>query len=268
MNARQTILSGQVFLWEYVEGFWYGVDGDTILKVDDTGVVGSSGGMPDFFRDADDLDVIYDSLEADPYLRQAIQRYPGLRITRQNYAQCVISFVVSANSSIPRIRQNLREICRRFGPTVRFENMEFRTFPPPDILAEADISEIKQCGTGYRSAYVREAAAAIMAGAGPAGLPYMEARRRLCDIPGVGSKVADCILLFSCGYLEAFPLDRWLVRTIHHTYGIGDGRPPQSHATYDTIHDMVVERLGPYAGYAQQYLFKAARDASNKPLKW
>lgn len=268
MNAKQTILSGQVFLWEYADGFWYGIDGQTVLKADDTGVVDSSGDTPDFFRDSDDLDVIRASLEADLHLRELVHKYEGLRITRQDYSQCVISFVVSSNSNIPRIRRNLRELCRRFGDAVRFDGREFHTFPSPEALAALDESAIRECGTGYRSAYIRDAAAAMADGARPAGLPYHLARRSLCEIPGVGSKVADCILLFSCGYLEAFPLDRWLVRSIRDTYGIGDGRPPHSHAAYDAIHDAVAERLGPYAGYAQQYLFKAARDASDKPLKW
>ena len=262
------MLSGQVFLWEYTDGFWYGIDGQSVLKADDTGVVDSSGDMPDFFRDSDDLDAIRASLEADAHLYELVRRYDGLRITRQDYAQCVVSFVVSSNSNIPRIRKNLRELCRRFGETVRFDGMEFHAFPSPRTLASLDESAIRECGTGYRSAYIRDAAAAMVDGMEPAGLPYHAARRRLCEIPGVGSKVADCILLFSCGYLEAFPLDRWLVRTICETYDIGDGRPPHSHAAYDAIHDAVVERLGPYAGYAQQYLFKAARDASDKPLKW
>jgi N-glycosylase/DNA lyase len=268
VNAEQTILSGQVFLWEYVEGFWYGIDGDNVLKVDDTGVVEASGHTPDFFRNSDDMDAIRASLAVDPLLKRAMVQYPGLRITRQDFAQCVISFVVSANSNIPRIRRNLQEICRRFGDVVRFDGREFRTFPSPEVLAGLDTSEIRACGTGYRAAYVRDAARAILEGAGPGDLPYHEARRRLCEMPGVGSKVADCILLFSCGYLEAFPLDRWLVRTIHDMYGIGSGTAPHSHAAYDTIHDMVVERLGPYAGYAQQYLFKMARDTSDKPLRW
>lgn len=268
MNARQTILSGQVFLWEYAGGFWYGIDGGNVLKVDDTGVVDASGHMPDFFRDSDDMYAIGASLSADPLLRRAMIQYPGLRITRQDFAQCAISFVVSANSNIPRIRGSLREICRRFGDMVRFDGMEFRTFPPPERIAGLGIPDIRACGTGYRAAYVRDAARAILEGAGPDGLPYPAARRRLCEMPGVGSKVADCILLFSCGYLEAFPLDRWLVRTIHDMYGIGSGKAPHSHAAYDTIHDMVVERLGPYAGYAQQYLFKMARDTADRPLRW
>lgn len=268
MNARQTLLSGQVFLWDYDDGYWYGIDGGSVIKADDTGVVGSSGDTTDFFRDTDDLDAIRASLNADPHLRSIMPTYPGLRITRQDFAQCTISFVVSANSNIPRIRRNLRMLCSRFGRRVRFDGREFRSFPTPEKLSGLRASEIAQCGTGYRSAYVRDAARAIIDGAGPGGLPYHAARRRLCEMPGVGSKVADCILLFSCGYLEAFPLDRWLVRVMRDVYGIGEGKAPHSHAAYDVMHDMVVDRLGPYAGYAQQYLFKAARDASDKPLRW
>lgn len=268
MNADQTILSGQVFLWERLGRFWYGIDGNTVLKVDDAGVVGSSDRIPDFFRDSDDAAAIRTSLCADPLLRQIMHRYDGLRITKQDFAQCVISFIVSANSNIPRIRRNLKEMCRRFGDTVQFDDMEFQTFPAPKTIAGLDISDIQACGVGYRSAYVRNAARIIADGIKLEATPYHEARRRLCEMPGVGSKVADCILLFSCGYLEAFPLDRWLIRVIHDRYGIGNGKTPHSHAAYDAIHDMVIQKLGTYAGYAQQYLFKLARDTSDKPLRW
>ena len=268
MNARQTILSGQVFLWEYDDGYWYGIDGDAVLKVDDSGVVGSSGEMPDFFRDSDDIPRIRESLQSDAHLADAISRYPGMRITDQDFAQCVISFVISANSNIPRIRHNLRMLCSRFGRRVRFDGREFRVFPDMQTISALGISEIASCGTGYRSPYVRDAAAAVSDGIRLDDLPYHEARRRLCEIPGVGSKVADCILLFSCGYLEAFPLDRWLARIIHDIYHIGNAKTPHSHTAYDAVHDQVVARLGPYAGYAQQYLFKSARDASDKSLRW
>ena len=99
-------------------------------------------------------------------------------------------------------------------------------------------------------------------------MPYGEARRCLTKLPGVGNKVADCILLFSVGFLEAVPLDRWMARIMHQYYGIGAGLAPTANGTYDRMHQQAVNRLGPYAGYAQQYLFKTARDGSSKPLKW
>ena len=273
MNPRQTLKSGQVFLWEEAGGYWYGIDGQAVLKSDRSGLVESSDGRrPDFFRMTDDVKAVRADLERDALLREIIRRYPGLHITRQDFFQCMISFIVSANSNIPRIRGNLREICSRFGRTIRWDGSSFDVFPTPAELAGADVSEVMACGTGYRSGYILDAARMVRDGDLEAdrvrSMPYHEARRSLAQVPGIGNKVADCILLFSLGFLEALPLDRWIVRVLAGQYGLGTGKAPHTTKQYEALHDEAVERLGPYAGYAQQYLFKMARDGSGKPLKW
>lgn len=270
MDAGLTLNSGQVFLWHMHGRYWYGIDGGVVLKADDTGIVGSSGHTPDFFRDADDIDAIRARLRRDTSLRDAMERYPGLRITRQDPFQCMVSFVVSANSNIPRIRRNLEAICRAFGGTAALDGMKFRTFPSPERLGGAHISEVRSCGTGYRSPYILAAARAVcsMDFEHIRAMPYREARRALTAIPGIGNKVADCILLFSLDFLEAIPLDRWIVRALQDRYDIGTGQVPHTDTQYDSVHDEAVRRLGPHAGYAQQYLFRMVRDDSGKPLKW
>ena len=274
MNPHQALSSGQVFLWYRRNGFWYGIDGSAILRVDDDGNIESSGSdaPPDFFRDTDDLSAITASLSHNDLLRNVIGRYPDMRITRQAFFQCVISFVVSANSNIPRIRQNLQAICDRFGDVAYLDDMAFSTFPCPDILASADIADIMSCGTGYRSRYIQQTSVAIrddfLGMDELRRMPYREARQALTGLPGVGNKVADCILLFSLDFLEAVPMDRWLVRVLHTRYGIGDGTTPGTDRAYDKLHDLAVRLLGPYAGYAQQYLFKMIREDSGKTLKW
>lgn len=273
MDPAQTLNSGQVFLWNNCGGVWYGIDGQAVLRVDGSCNVWSSAGVaPDFFRSADDIAVVHESLAGDSLLRSALYAYPDLRITRQDFFQCVVSFVASSNSNIPRIRRNLQAICRRFGHTQEVDGITYHTFPEPATLAEARVTDITACGMGYRSKYIRDAAAMIHNGdITPHALynmTYHEARQHLCRLPGVGNKVADCILLFSVGFLEAVPLDRWIVRVLYEHYGMGSGRLPNTVASYDTLHNLVVDRLGPYAGYAQQYLFKLGRDTSGKLLKW
>lgn len=273
MDPRQTLKSGQVFLWKESGGSWYGVDGQRVLRADHAGVSGSSDGhYPDFFRMDDDIGAIRASLGRDALLRQTMKRYPDLRITRQDFFQCLISFIVSANSNIPRIRRNLQEICSRFGGAASLDGVSFDLFPTPRALAAADLQEILACGTGYRSIYIREAAAMVSSGALDPDeimrMPYRQARASMTGAPGVGNKVADCILLFSLGFLEALPLDRWVVRVLSERYGLGTGKAPHTDRQYQMLHEQAVERLGPYAGYAQQYLFKMARDTASKPLKW
>ncbi len=271
-HPDDTILSGQVFLWEKHNDSWYGIDGSIIIRVDKNGGMYSSGGVvPDFFRDSDDRDNIHESLLGDPVLAGLVHRYPYLRITRQDFFQCMISFIVSANSNIPRIRRSLFRLCEKFGRPLEYDGMAFHTFPDPASLASAQIRDIWDCGTGYRSPYIRGAAeiAQSLDIDSIRSMPYPEARAYLCDvIPGVGDKVADCIMLFSLDFLEAIPLDRWIARVIHDMYGIGDGSPPVTKNRYTQLHNEIVGRLGEYAGYAQQYMFKAARDDSSKPLKW
>lgn len=270
MDVSGTLSSGQVFLWRQAGVFWYITDGQNILKADHTGVIDASRTITDFFRCNDDIRSIYETLRQDTLLSKLLHRYEGLRITHQDLFQCLISFIVSANSNIPRIRKNLQEICCRFGEQTEYDGMAFCVFPTPEVMAKADIQDIKRCGVGYRARYVQEASCMMRDGSckGIENMSYRETQDILCEIPGVGRKVADCILLFSCGHLEAVPLDRWIIRMMHEYYGIGDGTTPHTTQQYDTLHDTVVDKLGPYAGYAQQYLFKMARDISEKPLKW
>lgn len=270
MDVFGTLSSGQVFLWRQMDMFWYITDGQNILKVDHTGVIDASRTMTDFFRCKDDIVGIHETFTQDQLLSELLHRYKGLRITHQDLFQCVISFIVSSNSNIPRIRRNLQEICCRFGDQIEYDGVKLYLFPTPEVLACTDIQDIKECGVGYRARYIQEASCMIRDGScgGIDSMSYKEAQEVLCDISGVGRKVADCILLFSCGHLEAVPLDRWIIRIMHEYYGIGDGNIPHAPQQYDTLHDSVVDKLGPYAGYAQQYLFKMARDMSEKPLKW
>ena len=271
MHPEDTLLSGQVFLWRSAGRLWYGVNGNKILRVGPGGKVHcNSGPAPDFFRDSDNPDTVRAVLGRDPVMAGVMRQYPDLRITKQDFFQCLISFIVSANSNIPRIRRNLESICRKFGSTIAYDGMTFHTFPEPRTLARADTQDIAACGTGYRSAYVRDASRRILdVDVDVLGsMPYDDARRELCLMPGVGNKVADCVLLFSLGFLEAIPLDRWVARMVYAMYGMGDGLPPRTDRAYTALHDDIVGRLGRYAGYAQQYMFKAARDSAAKPLKW
>lgn len=270
MDVYGTLYSGQVFLWREVDRFWYIIDGQNVLKADSTGVVDATCTIADFFRCSDDIQHIHDTFRQDRLLSELLDRYAGLRITHQDLFQCTISFIVSANSNIPRIRRNLQEICHKFGDEIEYDSMMFRIFPTPDVLADAGIQEIKECGVGYRARYIQEASHMIRDGScnDLQSMSYKDAQERLCMLSGVGRKVADCILLFGCGHLEAVPLDRWIIRIIHEYYSIGDGTAPRTAQQYDKLHDDIVDMLGPYAGYAQQYLFKMARDESEKPLKW
>lgn len=259
-------------MWKKNHGFWYGVNGQNVLKCDSTGVIRSlCRDETDFFKTHDNMNSITESISRDPIVREAVARYPGLRLPRQDPFQCCITFIASSNASIQKIRSCIEKLCTRFGEKVSFDGMKFYLFPEPDVVARASADSIRRCGLGYRSEYVREASSMIadrrIDFGEIKGIKYRKAREKLRVIPGVGNKVADCMLLFSLDMPEAFPLDRWILKVLQRRYSnrlriegtLTDRR-------YDIIHDKIVSHFGPYAGYAQQFLFRMERDDMGR--KW
>ena len=195
-----------------------------------------------------------------------------MRIMRQDPFQCFISFIVSSNSSIPNIQTRLQNLCRIFGEKKKIGKKEFFLFPEPNKLANAANRDILRCGLGYRTKYVKKAAIAVENGTidllSLKKLDYYDARNSLCQVFGIGKKVADCILLFSLDKLEAIPFDRWVLRILQKYYSeIFDITTKSiTDKTYDNLHNISVEHFGKYAGYAQQFLFKNERENFEK--KW
>ncbi len=273
INVEISINSGQVFLWRKNGDYWYGVNGQDILRVASSGSIKSyQNTKTDFFRKKDNMEQIIKSISKDSTTRKAVKKYLGLRILKQDPFQCLISFIVSSNSNIQKIKTSLEKISRKFGTEVEFENQEFFLFPTPKKLAKASINEIKDCGVGYRAKFIKEAANIIFLKKidfeSLKKSDYFETRESICSIPGVGNKVADCVMLFSLNKLEAFPLDRWMIRILE-KYFFNEFQLETKTITkkqYDILHEKIVNHFGPYAGYAQQFLFKMERE--NYQKKW
>ena len=273
INVEKSINSGQVFLWKKNDDFWYGINGQNILRVDKSGkIVSYVKKRDDFFRKSDDMDMIIKSITKDKTVRIAVKKYQGMRILRQDPFQCLISFIISANSNIPKIKFCLENITKQFGEKVKWKNQEFYLFPKPEKLAGISVNDIKSCGVGYRNSYISQAAKMVVSGKIDFNylkkIEYDIAKEIICKIPGVGNKVADCVMLFSLDKLEAVPLDRWILRILEKYY------PKKFKITtktitpkqYDRLHEKIVNHFGPYAGYSQQFLFKSERDENQK--KW
>ena len=270
-NVEDTINSGQVFLWKKINSKWYGINGKKTLILEDKLDV-KSREIHNFFRYDDDFQKIKKQLSKDNVMKKAISNFPGMRILRQDPFQCYISFIVSSNSNIPNIQTRLQKLSQRFGERKMIDGMEFFLFPKPEKLANASIADIAKCGLGYRTKYVKKASIAVDKGminfSSLKKLDYQEARDSLCQVFGIGKKVADCILLFSLDKLEAVPLDRWVLRILQKYYSkeFQITTKTITEKTYDDLHDKIVDHFGKYAGYAQQFLFKNERDAFEK--KW
>jgi N-glycosylase/DNA lyase len=272
-NLENTINSGQVFLWEKNQNNWYGINGQNILRINDSGKIKSySKQKTDYFREKDNLEEILKSISKDKTTKQAVKKYLGLRLLRQDPFQCFISFIVSSNSNIQKIKTCLENICKNFGEKVLFENKEFFLFPQPKNLASASIQEIRNCGTGYRSNFIIMASEMVYSN--EINFEYLKkseyskAKEIICKVPGIGDKVADCILLFSLDKLEAFPLDRWMIRILEKYYPKTFELSTKSitHKQYEILHNKIINYFGPYSGYAQQFLFKMERENFHK--KW
>ena len=273
INVENSINSGQVFLWKKNEKYWYGVNGQDVLKIDNSGNIKSyQNNKIDFFRKKDDIGKIIKSISKDSVTKKAVKQYLGLRILEQDPFQCLISFITSSNSNIQKIKNSLEKISKKFGTKIIFQNQEFFLFPEPKKLAKASINEIKSCGVGYRAQFIKEAANMTMLKKIDFEYlkksNYQDAKKEICLIPGVGNKVADCVLLFSLNKLEAFPLDRWIIRILEKYYSNKFQLETKTitEKQYSIIHEKILNHFGPFAGYAQQFLFKMERE--NYQKKW
>ena len=163
IDIDNSINSGQVFLWEKQGSDWYGIDGQDILKINKNGVIKSIRNLKtDFFRKNDNIEEIIKSISKDKTVKEAVKEYEGLRLFRQDPFQCLISFIISSNSNIQKIKNSLEKIAKKFGKKVKIQNKEFFLFPKPEKIANASINEIKSCGVGYRAPFIKEAAKMVI----------------------------------------------------------------------------------------------------------
>ena len=190
INVENSINSGQVFLWKKNKDYWYGVNGTNILKIDKKAEIESfQNSKVDFFRETDDMTKIIKSISKDKIVKDAVKKFQGMRILRQDPFQCLISFIVSSNSNIPKIKFCLENITKKFGKKVLWEGLEFYLFPKPQKLAKASLVDIKSCGVGYRDSFIIQAAKMIASKEidfqNLKKMNYYTAKEEICKIPGV-----------------------------------------------------------------------------------
>ena len=285
-DLQATLESGQSYLWNRADGetyaelhahggdAWYETVVDPIPGVIDerTAVrVRQEGGVHDgtlrweastdaepllthLLRLDDDLDAILGATPDLPLLERAYDAYEGMRLTRDPVFPCLISFICSAQMRVARIHGMQRRLRETYGDAVALGDETLRAFPTPERLAARTEDELRDLSLGYRAPYVQRTAEMVASDeADPleaADLPYEEARESLTRFVGVGDKVADCVLLFSLGFLEAVPLDTWIRTTVEEYY------PDCDRGSYAETSRAIRERFGgEFAGYAQTYVF-------------
>lgn len=201
---------------------------------------------------------------SDAHLARSISAFPELRILRQPFGETLLGFLCSATKQIVQIKQMCALLAERHGSPLLPDSSlatchlshSAHQLPTWDQLALISEKDLRACLLGFRARYIAETAKFLAARPGwldeTERLPYAEAKARLLELPGVGEKVADCVLLFGAGKLEAFPVDTWVLKSLARRYGL-DGWKSAQVAHFGRTH------FGPLAGLAQQYLFSWER---------
>ena len=195
----------------------------------------------------------------DEPMRAAVATCRGLRLLRQDPWECLASFILSSSKQIVQIQQIVARLCERFGDRVIVHpnHPAVYAFPGPSRVSAASEAELRACKMGFRAPNLRATAQMVAGGEvdlnGLSELPVNEARDALMRLPGVGRKVADCVLLFACGFQSAFPVDVWVMKALRRLYF------PRRSVTLKRLHKFAATHFGPCGGYAQQYLFHYTR---------
>lgn len=256
---------GQAFRWERQEdGSYTGIAGNHIANIQYEGgrltVRGASEEeFQSFWRQYLDLDRDYGRIKEtlskkDPVIESAIRSGEGIRLLQQDKWETLLSFIISQNNHIPRIKGCIKSLCSNFGEYAgAYEGKDYYTFPSPETLAALSPEDLAVCRLGYRANYLIQTAKRAaedglerLEAAGTQELTSQEAFDYVSGFCGVGPKVANCILLFSMGKYDRFPVDVWMKKVMEQLYGITNPKEMQRFAE---------KTFGPYSGFAQQYLF-------------
>ena len=263
-----TVSCGQAFRWQKQNGFWYAPVGDKVWKVRQEGEQLQYEGPTEeelvrYFGLDVPLDTILDEIDTDPLIHAAIETCRGLRIIRQDPWECLISYICATCANIPGITMRIENLSKSYGRRVEADGSVFYTFPEADRLAAEEICSVRACKVGYRDTYICTAAKTAAENPRWADeirrLPYLSAKERLMTLPGVGPKVADCVLLFAFEKYEAFPIDVWIERILRTKY-LGGAQK----LSYNKAGTFARDHFGQYAGYAQEYLFGIREEIAGK----
>jgi N-glycosylase/DNA lyase len=263
-----TLNSGQVFRWQRDGSAWVGVvgrqwvrmeAGENVLVVETASPVADWRSLMDYLQVNLELSKVLETFPQDAPMRAAVLACRGLRLLRQDPWECLASFILSSTKQIVQIQQIVAALCERYGEPLAVPpgQKPAWSFPSAARLATAVEPELRACKMGFRAPYLL--AAARQVAEGKLDLDSLrfqkveEARAALLEVPGVGRKIADCVLLFAYGFQSAFPVDVWVMKALRQLYF------PRRRVKLPRLHRFAAVHFGPNAGYAQQYLFHYVR---------
>ncbi|MDR0469086.1 MAG: hypothetical protein LBH09_03845 [Peptococcaceae bacterium] len=264
INFNDTFASGQTFAFTFDGGSFWGVSDGKPVRVgcfpnyNAENMIYCRRKDEAYWRKYFDLDRDYAELlqpytAADPVIASCTDAYSGIRVLRQPVWETLCAFIISANNHQRRIESIYRNIAMRWGEQIHWEGRTLYGFPSPQILAIAGESALREAGAGYRAPYLAATAEKVADGfpLDMDSMDYKAALTSLMKLPGVGEKVADCVLLFSSRHSCAFPVDVWMERVLRAHYGFEGSR--------SAIKKKAQAKFGAHAGILQQYLFHGAR---------
>lgn len=260
---------GQCFRWNLQEdGSYTGVFGKNVLNVKEANekiiIVGIcekdiKETVEEYFDLKRDYELIKRKLsKIDKNLKTSIQYGEGIRLLNQDLWETIVSFIISANNNIPRIKGIIERLAKKYGTKIVWQGKDYYTFPTIEQLKDATTKEFKELGLGFRDKRLYETTQMILnkqvdLGKMQENINTFEVREQLLSLSGVGPKVADCILLFSTlKRLEVFPIDVWVRRVMNELY---TRQLDESKVSKKEIEQIAIEKFGNLAGLAQQYLF-------------
>ena len=267
---------GQCFRWnKQIDGSYIGVFGENVINVSETPnekQIIFKGLCQDTIKkvctEYFDLNRNYEEIKErlskiDENMKTSIQYGKGIRILNQDLWETIISFIISANNNIPRIKGIIERISAQYGQKIQYNGKQYYTFPTPEELSKAKVEDLRKLGLGFRDVRVYETTQMVINKKVDLKELHKEkdftiVREKLLTLSGVGPKVADCILLFSTlKRFEAFPIDVWVRRVMNELYIKNED---ETKVNKKQIEKLAYEKFGNIAGLAQQYLFYWKRD--------
>ena len=264
---------GQCFRWnENENGSYTGVINNGVLNVEKqgkkiffTGILDQD--IKEVVRFYFDLDRNYEEIKMqlsniDKYLKTSVEYGKGIRILNQDLWETIISFIISANNNIPRIKGIIERISKEYGTEIEWNGEKYYTFPTPEQLGKATVEDLRSLGTGFRDIRIYETTQKVLSGEfnlkEVQKKDTLSAREELLTLSGVGPKVADCILLFSTlKRFDVFPIDVWVRRVMNELYIKNED---ETKVNKKDIMKIANEKFGNLEGLAQQYLFYWKRE--------
>lgn len=265
---------GQCFRWnENEDGSYTGVINNGVLNVEKQGEKIIFTGMlekdlKEVVRFYFDLDRNYEEIKMqlsniDKYLKTSVEYGKGIRILNQDLWETIISFIISANNNIPRIKGIIERLSKKYGTEIEWNGEKYYTFPTPKQLGKATVKDLRSLGTGFRDIRIYETTQKVLSGKinlnEVQNKDTLSAREELLTLSGVGPKVADCILLFSTlKRFDVFPIDVWVRRVMNELYIKNED---ETKVSKKDIMKIANEKFGNLEGLAQQYLFYWKRES-------